>query len=296
MAEVRLLKAEDVPAAQTLMADTWSNLLKRQTGIEISYPVRPAAWYAARLRHEPLGCLCIEEAGRLVGTGFGLSCGSVGWIGPMEVTPALQGRGYGTQLMEALEVYLASRKCRAVGLETMKDVARNVDFYARGGYVQDQDMLYMEKAWLQGQDSGRQEGGRANLGEVRRLAGTIYPGFDPSKEFAIYEEMGNARTFHGEGAAALLLLDPIPGSGKAYLRTVLTEGYARLNSALELVQKAEREALWSGAHTLFTIIPADSELMPYLLRGGYKPKGVDVRLIKGDFSRRHECSIISWSG
>jgi len=294
--EVRLLRAEDVPAAQALMADTWSNLLKRQTGIEISYPVRPAAWYAARLRHEPLGCMCLEEAGKLVGTGFCLSCGSVGWIGPMEVTPALQGRGFGTQLLEALETYLMSKGCKAVGLETMKDVAKNVDFYTRVGYVTDQDMLYMEKDWLQGQDGGRPEGGKADLKEIRRLAETIFPGFDPSEEFTMYEEMGTGRTLHGEGAAVLLVLDPIPGSGKAYLRTVLTEGYQRLNDALELVQRAEREALWSGARTLFTIIPSDSELLPYLLRGGYKPKGVDVRLIKGKFHRRHECSLFSWSG
>lgn len=293
---VRQLKPEDVPAAQALMADTWSNLLKRQTGLEIPYPVRPAIWYSGRMAHEPGGCLCVEEDGKIVGTGFCMSCGSVGWIGPMEVSPFYQGRGLGTQILESLEVYLASKDCKGVSLETMKDVSENLTFYARGGYVPGQDMLYMEKDWMDGQDGGRPQQEKADAKEIKRLASTISPGYDPSKEFIMNEEIGAGRTFYGDGAVALLLWDPIPGSGKAYIRTLLTEGYQRLNAAIELIQKLEREALWAGARSIFTIIPSNSELVPYMLRGGYKPKGVDVRLIKGKFPRSHECSIICWSG
>lgn len=278
------------------MADTWSNLLKRQTGLDIPYPVRQASWYTSRLRHEPSGCICIEEGGKLIATGFALSCGNVGWIGPMEVSPAHQGKGHGSQLLLSLEAYLSSRGCRAVGLETMKDISRNLDFYDRAGYAVDQDMLFLEKDWLEGQDAGQPTKAKADLREVRRLASTINPGFDPSSEFRMYEEMGIGRTLHGEGAVALLLTDPIPGSGKAYLRTVLSEGYHRLDEAIGLVQRAEREALWSGARAIFTIVPAQSELLTYMIRGGYKPKGADVRLMKGSFARSHECSIFSFSG
>lgn len=278
------------------MADTWSNLLKRQTGLDLSYPVRQATWYTSRLRHEPQGCICIEEEGRLIATGFAMSCGSVGWIGPMEVSPAHQGKGYGTHLLLSLENYLSTRGCKAVGLETMKDISRNLDFYTRAGYATEQDMLFLEKDWLDGQDAGHPAEGKADLQEIRRLAASIDPGFDPSSEFKIYEEMGIGRTLMADGAAALLLTDPIPGSGKAYLRTVLTEGYHRLDEAIGLVQRAEREALWSGARAMFTIVPAQSELLTYLIRGGYRPKGADVRMMKGSFVRRHECSILSWSG
>lgn len=278
------------------MADTWSNLLKRQTGLEVSYPVRQATWYTSRLRHEPSGCICIEEGGRLIATGFALSCGKVGWIGPMEVDPAHQGKGHGTQLLLSLESYLSTRGCKAVGLETMKDISRNLDFYSQAGYSVEQDMLFLEKDWLEGHDAGRPEKGTIDVKEVRKLAATINPGFDPSSEFLIYQEMGIGRTLSTEGAVALLLTDPIPGSGKAYLRTVLTEGYHRLDEAIGLVQQAEREALWSGARAIFTIVPAQSELLTYLLRGGYRPKGADVRMMKGEFARSHECSIFSWSG
>ncbi len=293
---IRQLRADDVPSAQALMADTWSNLLKRQTGLDISYPVRQATWYTSRLRYEPQGCVCIEEGGKLIATGFALSCGNVGWIGPMEVSPAHQGKGYGSQLLLSLETYLSSRGCKAVGLETMKDISRNLDFYTKAGYSVEQDMLFLEKDWLEGQDAGRPTSGNVDLKEIRRLASTINPGFDPSSEFKTYHEMGIGRTLQGGGAAALLLTDPIPGSGKAYLRTVLTEGYHRLDEGIALVQAAERESLWSGARAIFTIVPAQSELLTYLIRGGYKPKGVDVRMMKGKFARSHECSIISWSG
>jgi GNAT superfamily N-acetyltransferase len=278
------------------MADTWSNLLRRQTGLDISYPVRQATWYSSRLRHEPLGCICIEEGGRLIATGFALSCGNVGWIGPMEVSPAHQGKGYGSQLLLSLETYLSTKGCKAVGLETMKDISRNLDFYSRAGYAAEQDMLFLEKDWLEGQDAGQPSEGKVDLQEIKRLASTINPGYDPSSEFKIYQEMGIGKVLRGEGTAALLLTDPIPGSGKAYLRTVLTEGYHRLDDAIGLVQRAEREALWSGARAIFTIVPAQSELLTYLIRGGYKPKGADVRMMKGAFVRKHECSIISWSG
>jgi GNAT superfamily N-acetyltransferase len=293
---IRQLRVEDVPSAQALMADTWSNLLKQQTGLDLSYPVRQATWYTSRLRHEPLGCVCVEENGKLIATGFALSCGNVGWIGPMEVSPAHQGKGFGSQLILSLETYLSTRGCKAVGLETMKDISRNLDFYSQAGYSVEQDMLFMEKDWMDGQDAGRSEKGKADAKEIKRLASTINPGFDPSSEFNIYEEMGIGRTLAAKGAVALLLTDPIPGSGKAYLRTVITEGYHRLDEAIGLVQRAEREALWSGARSMFTIVPAQSELLTYLLRGGYKPKGADVRMIKGKFARSHECSIFSWSG
>jgi len=293
---IRQLRVEDIPSAQALMADTWSDLLKKQTGLDLYYPVRQATWYASRLRHEPLGCFCVEENGRLIATGFALSCGKVGWIGPMEVSPQQQGKGYGSQLLLSMEAYLSSRGCKAVGLETMKDISRNMDFYSQGGYSVEQDMLFLEKDWLEGQNGGTRVKGKADAKEIRRIASTINPGFDPSSEFKIYEEMGIGRTLAGEGAVALLLTDPIPGSGKAYLRTVLTEGYHRLDEAIGLVQKAEREALWSGARAIFTIVPAQSELLTYLLRGGYKPKGADVRMMKGKFARAHECSLFSWSG
>ncbi len=292
----RLLQPKDIPAAQALMANTWSHLLQVQTGLNINYPVRPISWYGARLKHEPGGCICMEEDGHVVGTGFCLSCGSVGWIGPMEVHPKHQGRGYGGQMLEMLEVYLSSRGCKAVGLETMRDVAKNMDFYAKEGYSEDHDMIYLEKGWLEGHDGGQPEKKLVNVKDVGRLAETISPGFDPSKEFLMNEEVGAGKTFNVEGAVALLLWDPIPGSGKAYLRSLLTEGYHRLNEALDLVQRAEREALWAGARSIFTIISSDSELLPYLLRGGYRSKGVDVRLMKGTFPRKHNCSIISWSG
>jgi hypothetical protein len=195
-----------------------------------------------------------------------------------------------------LETYLASRGCKAVGLETMKDVARNIDFYAKSGYVAEQDMLFLEKDWLEGPDANCHEKGKTDMQEIRRLAFTINPGFDPSSEFKMYEEMGIGRTLMGNGAAALVLTDPIPGSGKAYLRTVLTEGRLCSNQAVELVQRAERMAHASGAVSMFTIIPAQSELLSHLVRGGYRPKGADVRMMKGRFAREHECSIISWSG
>ncbi len=296
MMVIRQLRVEDVPSAQALMADTWSNLLKKQTGLDLSYPVRPATWYTSRLRHEPRGCICVQENGRLIATGFALSCGNVGWIGPMEVSPEHQGEGYGTQLLLSLETYLSTRGCKAIGLETMKDISRNLDFYAQVGYSEEQDVLFLEKDWLEGQDGGQPERGKADTNEIRRIASTINPGYDPSSEFAIYEEMGIGRTLTAKGAVALLLTDPIPGSGKAYLRTVLTEGYHRIDEAIGLVQRAEREALWSGARAIFTIAPAQSELLTYMIRGGYKPKGADVRLMKGEFARAHECSIFSWSG
>ena len=294
MSLVRPLRAEDVPAAQALMADTWSCLLRARTGLNVQYPVRPASWYLARLRHEPLGCLCVEDEGEIIGTGFALSSGNVGWIGPMEVGPRHQGKGHGTRLLGALEAHLVGSGCGAIGLETMKDVPRNLDFYARNGYVKEQDTLYLEKGLLKPSPT-RSKGEGADLEEVRRLAATINPGFDPSSEFQMHEEMGDGRTLLAKSAAALLLLDPIPGSGKAYLRIVLTDG-SGLDKAIGLVQRAEGEASRAGARTMFTIVPERSELLPLLMRSGYRPKGTDVRLMKGEFQRRHERHIISWSG
>lgn len=296
MSIVRPLRPEDVPQAQALMAETWSELLKEQTGLEMQYPVRPTRWYEARMTQEPLGTLCLEEGDEIIGTGFCLSCGSIGWIGPMEIIPGHQGRKQGKLLLQALERHLASVGCTTIGLETMKDIVRNISFYAGNGYRVEQDVLYLEKTEVRANDVSAQGFGKADLREIRRLAGTIVSGYDPSKEFMMYESSGTGMTIHGEGAAALLVPDPIPGSGKAYLRTLLTEGRESSDDAIELVKKAENEALRHGASSVFTIMPAKSELLHPLLRGGYRPKGVDIRMMKGEIARKHECSIISWSG
>ncbi|MDD1772337.1 MAG: GNAT family N-acetyltransferase [Methanomassiliicoccales archaeon] len=296
MAIVRPLRPEDIHRAQALMAETWSDLLKEQTGLEMQYPVRPARWYEARISHEPSGTLCLEEGGEIIGTGFCLSCGSIGWIGPMEIIPGHQGRKQGKLLLQALEKHLDSVGCTTIGLETMKDIVRNISFYVGNGYRVEQDVLYLEKTEVRANDVSDQDFGKADMSEIRRLADTVISGYDPSKEFTMYESTGTGVTFHGEGVAALLVPDIIPGSGKAYLRTLLTEGSERSNEAIELVKSAENEALRHGASSIFTIMPAKSELLHPLLRGGYRPKGVDIRMMKGEIARKHECSIISWSG
>lgn len=296
MATVRPLRPEDIPQAQVLMAETWSNLLKEQTGLEMQYPVRPARWYEARMAQEPLGTLCLEEDGRIIGTGFCLGCGSVGWIGPMEILPGHQGRKQGKVLLQALERHLTSIGCASIGLETMKDIVRNISFYAGNGYRVEQDVLYLEKTDLRPNEVPDKDNGRAGPDDVRRLAGSGIPGYDPSKEFMMHSSSGTGMIIRVEGAMALLVPDAIPGTGKAYLRTVLTEGSGRSIEAIELVMRAENEALRRGAKSVFTIMPARSELLHPMLRGGYRPKGVDVRMVKGDIPRLHECSIISWSG
>lgn len=81
------------------------------------------------LQRFPAGSLVAEHRNLVIGFVFSHLWGRVGWLGPLAVDPAFQGRGYGKALVRAAVDALKMAGARTIGLETMPRNYRNIDFY-----------------------------------------------------------------------------------------------------------------------------------------------------------------------
>ena len=72
--------------------------------------------------------------GEVVGSNAITAWGSVGWFGPLSVTPAMQRQGIADALVEAAHERLHQRGATQLGLFTFADSPRHFKLYARHGY------------------------------------------------------------------------------------------------------------------------------------------------------------------
>ena len=82
---------------------------------------------------EPDGMFVAEEGGNIIGTCFGIADsdtkGHISWVG---VDPDHQGKGVGSELLEAAVSHLESKGIRTIQLGT--DRPRSLPFYSRHGF------------------------------------------------------------------------------------------------------------------------------------------------------------------
>jgi hypothetical protein len=83
----------------------------------------------------PKGSLvAVAEKEKVVGCVFCHRWGETGWLGPMVVDNAYQGRGIGRSLLNLATEYMVETECSVIGLETMPQTVGNVGLYLRNGY------------------------------------------------------------------------------------------------------------------------------------------------------------------
>lgn len=81
--------------------------------------------------------LVAEINGELVGSVMGGYEGHRGWVNYLAVLPALQGAGYGRQIMHCIEKKLRQRGCAKINLQVRSANQAVIDFYHRLGYLDD---------------------------------------------------------------------------------------------------------------------------------------------------------------
>ena len=143
---IRAMKEEDIPESRRVGQEAWSDLVSRDIGRKIMYPIRPRKIVEAYMWKEPLGCLVAVDENRLIGTAFSHVWGKIGWIGPIEIIPEAQDRGIGKMLLEACEKYIMGKGCEVIGVETMPNMPKNIHFYLTQGYTPRQLTLITEKS------------------------------------------------------------------------------------------------------------------------------------------------------
>ena len=90
-----------------------------------------------KLQVDPNLFLVGELKGELIGSVMCGYEGHRGWVNYLAIKPALQGSGYGRQLMECLEKKLRQRGCAKINLQVRSSNRVAIDFYRRLGYLDD---------------------------------------------------------------------------------------------------------------------------------------------------------------
>lgn len=83
------------------------------------------AFLVARIDDHPLGCGSVRKLDRVTGE-----------IKRMWIDPVARGRGFGRQLLEALEAKAAELGCRSVRLDTNAQLAEAARLYRSSGYFE----------------------------------------------------------------------------------------------------------------------------------------------------------------
>lgn len=74
---------------------------------------------------------------RIVATVMGGYEGHRGWINYLAVSPCSQGKGYGQQMMQAVEARIAEKGCPKINLQIRSSNADVIAFYRSIGYLED---------------------------------------------------------------------------------------------------------------------------------------------------------------
>ena len=307
--DIRPLGADHVEQAQLLAKMVWQEVLRKETGIKLDYPLKPGVVLRTYLSMDPGGSLAAWSGERMVGAIYAHAWGKVGWVGPMEVDPPWQRHGIGTSLLHAAEGYLADQGCETIGLEAMAERRGSVSFYESRGYHPVGDAPFFDKR-LDGTQSIAPSVSpleRKDIpswsSSISDLCRSISPGLDLTREvqgaMAIGKALVNISDSGSLNGLAVLHTEGSKDLGGHQLRLMLVDPISRNRKEVgaALLSSCEAFSHRTGAGRLFFTTTIDDSLVDLLVNGKYRILGTNVRLVKGNGDIRWwDGNIISWTG
>jgi hypothetical protein len=180
---IRPLRADDLPEADRIFR------LAFGTFVGLPDPATFAGdtdYVRTRFRTDPEGALAAEIDGRLAGTNFVTTWGSLGFFGPLSVRPDLWDSGVAKRLLDPTMALLEARGCRLLGLFTFAQSAKHVGLYRRYGFWPRFLTTIMAKS-VTGARAGVPWSLASAVGEpafaaARAITGAVYDGLDVTSE------------------------------------------------------------------------------------------------------------------
>jgi len=142
---IRKMVERDLPEVMKVDSDAWSKWRLESSGKREKLVPRPVSLLRMYLDSDPDGSVVALDNGKVAGYGFARRFGTLGYVGPVAVDPASQGKGFGKRLTEACTDYLARAGVETIGLETMPHAPKNLGLYAKLGFKTDGLSFSMEK-------------------------------------------------------------------------------------------------------------------------------------------------------
>lgn len=306
--DIRPLRGEQVKEAQVLAKRVWQDVLEKETGLKLEYPLKPELVLRTYMSMDPGGTLAAWSGERMVGAIYAHAWGSIGWIGPMEVDPSWQGRGVGTSLLQAAEGYLKGEGCETIGLEAASERRGSISFYQSRGFTSVGEAPFFEKRLEDHQSIAPSVSplGPEELPSWSRSIGdlchSVSPGLDLSREVQGAMAIGRVLAAIDDSGSlngiAVLQTEGSRDLGGHQLRLMLVDPtLSRDGIGAALMSSCEAFSHRAGAGRLFFTTTIDETLIELLVSRRYRILGTNVRLVKGKGEVRWwDGNIISWTG
>jgi GNAT superfamily N-acetyltransferase len=305
------MRPDDLEQVRNVGQKAWSDVASTELGRKVKYPFRPRKIINGYLWKDPEGCLVVEDGGEVIASAHCHVWGKVGWFGPFEVLPQMQGRGVGKELLNGCENYLARSGCAHLGLETMPYNMKNVHFYLNAGYRPADFTCIMKKDMGRPRESPKgveriEESELQDiLPEITSLCRMYHPDLDVAREveMAVRQNLGAMFAIRSDkklsGFAVLHAFHPLEESDHSAVRLLLVDPhhadaadqFDRLMSACESHSyRLDRRRVF----TRFTVSPL---LYQSMLKREYVLEGSNMRMVKGpNYCEREGYIMASWAG
>lgn len=312
--KIRPMRDEDIPESRRVGQEAWSDLVSRDIGRKVQYPIRPRRIVETYMWKEPKGCLVAYEGDKLVGSAFSHVWGKVGWVGPIEILSESQNRGIGKKLLNACEEYLVGRGCKVIGVETMPNIPKNLHFYITLGYLPKQLTLITEKPirvseFCRSTPLVRElqpEELEDFLPRVKELSEQVNAMLDYSIEFSALFKKRLGQCFvldhEGEigGTALLHSYNRSGDSNYCSIKLVLVDSGLPdpWNSLIDLLAACENKAVELGKKRIYTRFSGENcRMYTTMANCGFRLANSNIRVIKdSDYQERTDFHISSWAG
>jgi predicted N-acetyltransferase YhbS len=180
---IRALREADLPEADRIFRLAFGTFVGLPDPLTFA---GDADWIRTRFASDPAGAFAAEVDGRLAGSNFATTWGTVGFFGPLSVRPDLWNAGIARRLLDPTMELLNARGCTLQGLFTFAQSAKHVGLYQRYDFWPRHLAAVMARpstgappvtGWTL-----LSEAGEGALPAVRALAGAVYEGFDLTPE------------------------------------------------------------------------------------------------------------------
>jgi GNAT superfamily N-acetyltransferase len=289
----------DIEPLNRVFAEAFTDRYSRDGLVGVRVPqLNPLVWRYA-IDDAGDGAMVWRDAdGHMVAFNMVHRSGTEGWMGPLAVRPDRQGEGLGSLMVRTGIEWLRSQGATTIGLETMPRTVDNIGFYSRIGMVPGHLTVTLVR------DLPRRATAEAELlsgpardpdhaiEECRRLAESLLPGVDFTREIALTRELAIGDTTvirEGGELVSFALWHSTPlaaGRPKDELRVLKLvardpAAFDRLLDALPAAAAGERVGRIA--------VRCQSEFAPAYLRlvtRGYRVHWTDLRMTLEGFEQR----------
>ncbi|MGI8619529.1 MAG: GNAT family N-acetyltransferase [Gemmatimonadaceae bacterium] len=188
---------DDIPALNMLFSEAFTERYRKDGMVSVRVPgLNPQMWKYAIADAARGAVLWRTADGDIAAFNLVHVSGTEGWMGPLAVASAYQGRGAGKTVVTHGVGWLKARNARVIGLETMPRTMDNIGFYSSLDFVPGPLTITLSLPSALGAtrvvelSRMTEEQRDSAISQCADLLGALCPGYDFTRELRLTHELG----------------------------------------------------------------------------------------------------------